>query len=354
MSAFRTLEWVASAAGAPLLRLIDQRRLPTSVEFLECRTSDEVADAIRKMAVRGAPAIGAAAAFGLVLGAREAASAVGTDFREAFEAACRRMAGTRPTAVNLFWAIDRMQRRFEALLPQGVQAVVAGLEAEALAIAEEDVAINRCIGRNGAAVIRGGDGILTHCNTGSLATAEYGTALGVIRAAHEEGKGIHVYVDETRPFLQGARLTLWELMQEGIPATLITDNMAGYVMKKGLVQVVVVGADRVAGNGDVVNKIGTYSVAVLARAHRIPFYVAAPLSTVDLGMARGDDVPIEERDPSEVTHLFGVQVAPEGADVLNPAFDVTPSELVTGIITERGIARPPYHRSLPALFHEAR
>lgn len=361
MSAFRTIEWARSADGRPLLRLIDQRKLPTRIEYLECRTSAEVAEAIRSMVVRGAPAIGATAAFGLVLGVQEAAVEAGsgvrgggeprTDaFRQAFEAVCRRMAETRPTAVNLFWAIERMRNRFEALLPEGVQATVEGLEAEALAIAEEDVSVNRRIGRHGAAVIRSGDGVLTHCNTGSLATVEYGTALGVLRAAHEEGKQIHVYASETRPFLQGARLTVWELMQDGIPATLITDNMAGYVMKNGLVQVVVVGADRVAANGDVVNKIGTYSVAVLAQAHRIPFYVAVPLSTIDLSVAQGADVTIEEREPAEVTHVFGVQVAPEGAAVLNPAFDVTPHDLVTGIITERGIARPPYHLSLPALF----
>lgn len=377
MSGLRALEWVVPVDGRPFLRLLDQRTLPSQIEYVACRTCAEVADAIRNMVVRGAPAIGAAAAFGLVLGAMEAAEEAGAGasfagrvgapqrtqggqagvpgsvpgaFRTAFEARCRTMAATRPTAVNLFWAIERMRSRFEALLPQGPQAVVEGLEAEARAIADDDVAVNRRIGRIGAAVIRDGDGILTHCNTGSLATVGYGTALGVIRAAHEEGKRIHVYAGETRPFLQGARLTAWELLQDGIPVTLITDNMAGYAMKRGLIQVAVVGADRIAANGDVVNKIGTYAAAVLAKAHRIPFYVAAPLSSIDLKVAKGADVPIEERPASEVTHIWGVAVAPEGVDVLNPAFDVTPAELVTGIITERGIARPPYHLSLPALF----
>lgn len=357
ISGFRAMEWAGSSDGRPLLRLIDQRKLPARVEYVECRTSSEVAEAIRNMVVRGAPAIGAAAAFGLVLGAMEAAAEAGTGgsleaIREGFEARCRTMAGTRPTAVNLFWAIERMRSRFEALLPLGAQAMVDGLESEARAIADEDVSVNRRIGEIGAAVVRDGDGILTHCNTGSLATLGYGTALGVIRAAREQGKQIRVYASETRPFLQGARLTAWELLQDGIPVTLITDSMAADAMKRGLVQIVVVGADRIAANGDVVNKIGTYAAAVLARVHRIPFYVAAPLSTIDLKVARGADVPIEERPASEVTHIFGVPVAPEGVEVLNPAFDVTPAELVTGIITERGIARPPYHLSLPALFRD--
>lgn len=355
-----TLRWENGA-----LVLIDQRKLPTAFELVVCRTAEEVADAIRSMVVRGAPAIGAAAAYGVAIGARRLAEEVGAAegaaggrgqeraeaaFWKGFEEVCALMAGTRPTAVNLFWAIERMKKRAEELKPQGIAAVVQGLEAEAHRIAEEDVATNRRIGAHGASIIADGDGVLTHCNTGSLATVGYGTALGVIRAAHEQGKRVHVYVDETRPFLQGARLTAWELMQDGIPVTLITDNMAGFVMRQGRVQVVIVGADRIARNGDVVNKIGTYSVALLAKAHGIPFYVAAPLSTIDLSVPSGDAVTIEERDPKEVTHVFGVQVAPDGVQVFNPAFDVTPAELVAGIITEKGIARPPYEESLQRLF----
>ena len=333
------------------MSLIDQRKLPTAFEIVTCRTAEEVADAIRSMVVRGAPAIGATAAYGIAIGARRLALERGEEgFWSGFDELCRMMAGTRPTAVNLFWAIDRMKKRANELRPGGIDAVVRGLEEEAHRIAQEDVEVNRRIGEHGAAVIADGDGVLTHCNTGSLATVEYGTALGVIRAACEQGKRVHVYADETRPFLQGARLTAWELMQDGIPVTLITDNMAGYVMRAGRVQVVIVGADRIAKNGDVVNKIGTYSVALLAKAHGIPFYVAAPLSTIDLSVPSGDAVTIEERDPREVTHVFGVQVAPEGVSVLNPAFDVTPAELVAGIITEKGIARPPYEESLSRLF----
>ena len=352
-----TLHWDGEA-----LRLIDQRKLPVSVEFVECRTAEDVADAIRHMVVRGAPAIGAAAAYGIAIGARrlagdphDRAPLAGDDpgaFWRGFESLCSHMAATRPTAVNLFWAIERMKGRAEELRSRGagLDEIVRELEREADAIAEEDVAVNRLIGTHGAEVIADGDGVLTHCNTGSLATVEYGTALGVIRAAHEQGKRIRVYADETRPFLQGARLTAWELMQDGIPVTLIADNMAGYVMQKGMVQVVIVGADRIAANGDVVNKIGTYSVALLARAHGIPFYAAVPLSTIDLGVESGDAVTIEERDPKEVTHVFGVQVAPDGVDVFNPAFDVTPAEYVTGIITEKGIVRPPYRENLRRLF----
>lgn len=365
-----TLRWENGS-----LRLIDQRKLPAAFEIVTCRTAEEVADAIRHMVVRGAPAIGATAGYGIAIGVRRLAaeccgeeapggqdaagqsttgqSAAGQGeeaFWRGFDELCALMAGTRPTAVNLFWAIERMKQRAAELKPQGIAAVVSGLEAEAHRIAEEDIAVNRQIGAHGAEVIADGDGVLTHCNTGSLATVEYGTALGVIRAAHEQGKRVHVYADETRPFLQGARLTAWELMQDGIPVTLITDNMAGFVMKQGRVQVVIVGADRIARSGDVVNKIGTYSVALLAKAHGIPFYVAAPLSTIDLSVPSGDAVTIEERDPREVTHVFGVQVAPQGVPVLNPAFDVTPAELVTGIITEKGIVRPPYEENLKRLF----
>lgn len=320
------------------------------------------------MVVRGAPAIGAAAAYGIVLAAKDLAQACGAPgdsgadrpaaeregdadaFWSGLEAVFEQMATTRPTAVNLFWAIDRMRTRAAGCRGKGPDHVARALEDEADAILREDAEINRRIGQNGAALVGRGDGVLTHCNTGSLATADYGTALGVIRAAHEAGKGIHVYAGETRPFLQGARLTAWELLQEGIPATLITDNAAAHLMKKGLIRLVVVGADRVAANGDVVNKIGTYALAVLAKAHNIPFYAAVPLSTIDLGVASGDEVTIEERDPAEVTHVFGTRIAPEGIAVLNPAFDVTPHHLVTAIITEAGIVRPPYAQNVPALF----
>lgn len=362
--AFVTIEW-----DGKTLRLIDQRKLPTVVEYVQCRTAEEVADAIRAMVVRGAPAIGATAAYGIVIGARRLAGMAlnageGQDgpagaadgdlaaFWHRFEDLCAFMASTRPTAVNLFWAIDRMKERAAQLRLQGVglDVLVRELEKEADAIAQEDVVVNRQIGAHGAQLIADGDGVLTHCNTGSLATVDYGTALGVIRAAHEQGKRIRVYADETRPFLQGARLTAWELMQDGIDVTLITDNMAGYVMQKGLVQLVIVGADRIAANGDVANKIGTYSVALLAKAHGIPFYVAAPLSTIDMAIETGEQIAIEERDFKEVTHVGGVQVAPDGVKVLNPAFDVTPAELVTGIITENGIVTAPYDEGLRRLF----
>lgn len=347
-----TMEWKDG-----VLRLIDQRKLPTEVTYVECRTAEDVAQAIETMVVRGAPAIGASASFGLAIGVaqwfeKEKANDSG-QFLDFFQSLCDRMANTRPTAVNLFWAIERMKQKAIGLVEKGLDGVVAGLEAEALAIAREDVEVNRLIGRFGAQVIQDGDGVLTHCNTGSLATVDYGTALGVIRAAHEEGKSLRVYADETRPFLQGSRLTAWELMQDGIPVTLITDNMAGYLMRSGKIQVAIVGADRVTANGDVVNKIGTYSVAVLAKAHGIPFYAALPLSTIDMSLATGDEVPIEERNPREVTHILDVQVAPDGVDVLNPAFDVTPHEYVAGIITERGIVRPPFDQGLRRLFEEA-
>ncbi len=351
----RAIVWKGSE-----LSLLDQRKLPIQTEYVACRSADEVADAIRSMVVRGAPAIGATAAYGIVLGAKSLleqlskAQSKGDPIEDAFwnglAAVAEQMAGTRPTAVNLFWAIDRMRNRAARCRGSALDVVVQALEDEAEAIFREDAEINRRIGRHGASLIAHGDGVLTHCNTGSLATAEYGTALGVIRAAHEEGKGIHVYAGETRPFLQGARLTAWELLQEGIPATLITDNAAAHLMKRGLIQRVIVGADRVAANGDVVNKIGTYALAVLAKAHDIPFYAAVPRSTVDLTVASGDEVTIEERDPAEVTHVFGARIAPEGIAVLNPAFDVTPHHLVTAIITESGVIRPPYHDALRALF----
>ncbi len=339
-----------------LVRLIDQRKLPAELTYLECEHYREVAQAIKDMAVRGAPAIGVAAAFGLVQAVRQA---VQRELPEAelvrcFQEAADTLAATRPTAVNLFWAIERMTAKLRSVRGKGGDRILKALEAEARSIQAEDVAMNRRIGEYGARLIKDGWGVLTHCNAGALATAGYGTALGVIRAAHESGKSIHVYVDETRPLLQGARLTAWEMVQEGIPATLITDNMAGHFMQRGKINFVVVGADRIAANGDVANKIGTYTVAVLAREHGIPFYVAAPSSTVDLKLKTGADIPIEERSPSEVTAWGGKAVAPEGIAVANPAFDVTPARLVTGIITDRGIIYPPYDVNLARAFGAAK
>lgn len=337
----KTLEWRDGA-----LILLDQRKLPVEVTEVACRTVEEVAQAIETMVVRGAPAIGAAAAYGVVLGAR---AGVQGDVQQAVALACQRLGRTRPTAVNLFWALRRMQTRATELACQTASAVAEGLEAEAEAIYREDLAQNRRIGEYGAALVPPGAGILTHCNAGALATVDYGTALAVVRVAHETGKRIHVYAGETRPFLQGARLTAWELREDGIPLTLITDNMAAYVMAQGLVDLVVVGADRVTANGDVANKIGTYGVAILAKEHGIPFYVAAPWSTVDLSLLSGEAIPIEQRSPEEVTHVFGQRVAPEGVEVLNPAFDVTPHRYLTGLITEHGVLRPPFDRALAAV-----
>jgi methylthioribose-1-phosphate isomerase len=315
--------------------MIDQRRLPREQVFVTCRTYSQVAEAIRNMTIRGAPAIGVAAAMGVALGVLE-----GADFEEV----CRTLAATRPTAVNLFWAIDRMRRLHTSL--NGREDRVAAIIREAQQIRLEDIAICEAIGRNGASLIPDAKTVLTHCNAGALATAGYGTALGVIRAAVSAGKKIDVFAGETRPFLQGARLTAWELQQDGIPVTLITDNMAGHFLHSGRIGCVVVGADRIAANGDVANKIGTYSLAVLAKENGVPFYVAAPVSTLDLTLASGDSIPIEQRAASEVTHVFGVPIAPENMGVENPAFDVTPARYVTAIITERGIARPPYEQSL--------
>jgi methylthioribose-1-phosphate isomerase len=292
------------------------------------------------MVIRGAPAIGVAAAMGVALGVLHGAE---------FETVCDTLAATRPTAVNLFWALQRMKRLYASLRGRSISEIRERLVAEALAMRLEDIAINQAMGRQGAALIPDGKTVLTHCNAGALATAGYGTALGVIRAAIAAGKKIDVFADETRPFLQGARLTVWELQHDGIPTTLITDNMAGYFLKSGRIGCVLVGADRIAANGDVANKIGTYSVAVLAKENSVPFYVAAPVSTLDLTLASGDDIPIEQRSPAEVTHLFGVPVAPEGVAVENPAFDVTPHRYVSAIITERGVARPPYTESLRRL-----
>jgi methylthioribose-1-phosphate isomerase len=314
--------------------------------MVTCRTYQEVAAAIKDMIVRGAPAIGVAAAMGVALGVAEAAEA---DLDAQVETICRTLARTRPTAVNLFWAIDRMKALYASLRGRPIAEIRRALIEEALRVREEDIAICRAIGRNGAPLVVEGKTVLTHCNAGALATAGYGTALGVIRAAVEAGKRIDVFADETRPFLQGARLTAWELEQDGIPTTLITDNMAGHFMKSGRIGCVVVGADRIAANGDVANKIGTYSVAVLAKENNLPFYVAAPISTLDLKLASGDLIPIEERPAAEVTHIFGRRVAPEGIQVANPAFDVTPARYVTAIVTEKGVARAPYEESLRKL-----
>jgi len=320
--------------------MIDQTRLPREEVYVTCRDYREVADAIKTMVIRGAPAIGVAAAMGVALGVEEGAD---------FETVCDTLARTRPTAVNLFWAIDRMRTLHASLAGRPREEVIAAMVREARQVKIEDIAICRAIGDNGASLVPDHKTVLTHCNAGALATAGYGTALGVIRSAINLGKQIDVFADETRPFLQGARLTAWELQQDGIPTTLITDNMAGHFLHSGRIGCVVVGADRIAANGDVANKVGTYSVAVLAKENGVPFYVAAPISTFDLTLSSGDLIPIEQRPASEVTHVYGVAVAPDNIGVENPAFDVTPSRYVTAIITERGVARAPYEVSLRAL-----
>jgi methylthioribose-1-phosphate isomerase len=328
--------------------MIDQRRLPREEVFLRCRDHYEVAAAIKDMAIRGAPAIGVAAALGLALGVRTTRSE-GASLRAEWSDMCAALAATRPTAVNLFWAIERMRQRFRSLEPAGGDALRQGLLDEALAIQREDLAACRRMGDLGADLLPAEARVLTHCNAGALATAGYGTALGVVRSAVRLGKIKSVFADETRPWLQGARLTAWELLQDGIPTTLIADNMAGHLMSRGEINAVVVGADRIAANGDVANKIGTYTVAILAKEHGIPFYVAAPVSTFDLAAANGDAIPIEERPADEITHVAGRRIAPEGVLVRNPAFDVTPHRYVTAIVCERGVARPPYLESLRAL-----
>jgi len=332
------------------LELLDQTRLPAEIVYLKCRDYRDVADAIKRLSVRGAPAIGAAAAYGLVLAALSAAACRKEEFLARVRQAAAELAATRPTAVNLCWALDRLLARLGALESAGVDAMGAALFDEACAIYGEDVAGNRRMGEYGRELIPNEARILTHCNAGALATAGYGTALGVIRAAREAGKNVSVYAGETRPLLQGARLTTWEMLQEGIPVTLITDNMAGHLMAMRKVDLVIVGADRIAANGDAANKIGTYGVAVLAKEHGLPFYVAAPFSTIDFSLPSGAAIPIEERDHSEVTHLAGRAVAPEGVRVWNPAFDVTPHRLITAIITDRGVAYPPFGESLKTLF----
>jgi methylthioribose-1-phosphate isomerase len=332
--------------------MIDQRKLPAQEVYVRCKTPAEVARAIKTMVIRGAPAIGVAAAMGVAIGVRRSQSTGTQKLAAEFYKTCELLAATRPTAVNLFWAIERMKRSFAAAVAAGesVDQIKDRLDREAQAIHDEDVASCRAMGAYGAEVVPAEATILTHCNAGALATAGYGTALGVVRGAVERGKRVAVFADETRPFLQGARLTAWELVRDGIPTTVITDNMAGAIMRTGHIDLVVVGADRIAANGDTANKIGTYSVAVLAKEHDIPFYVAAPLSTIDLNTPDGASIPIEERNSREVTHLGGSQLTPDGALIRNPAFDVTPCKLITGIITERGIFRAPYTESLKRAF----
>jgi len=339
-----TLEWTDSG-----VRFIDQTKLPTEESYVTCTTCEQVANAIRTMIVRGAPAIGVATAMGIALGVQNSKAETVGELKRDFDRCCELIRQTRPTAVNLFWAIRRMQEKFESLRIRPIPQIKQALVEEAKRMHAEDIAANQAMGRLGATLMPSSGGVLTHCNAGALATCGYGTALGVIRAAVEQGKKIHVYADETRPFLQGSRLTAWELVKDGIPTTVISDNMAGTMMKQGKIGAIVVGADRIAANGDVANKVGTYTVAILAKEHKIPFYVAAPFSTIDLNTPDGSKIPIEQRNKEEVTHIAGKQIAPQGVQVENPAFDVTPAEYVTAIVTERGIARAPYAESLAKL-----
>jgi methylthioribose-1-phosphate isomerase len=340
----KTLEWTDDG-----VRFIDQTKLPTEEVYVTCGTYEEVADAIRTMIVRGAPAIGVAGAMGVALGVRESEADHVSELRRELEQICDTLAETRPTAVNLFWGIQRMKEKFDAVAELPVSQIKQALITEAQRMYLEDIAANEAMGRHGAVLLPSTGAVLTHCNAGALATCGYGTALGVIRAAVESGKKIQVYADETRPFLQGARLTAWELVKDNIPTTLISDNMAGAMMRQGKIGAVIVGADRIAANGDVANKVGTYTVAILAKEHGIPFYVAAPLSTIDMDTPDGSKIPIEQRSSREVTHFAGKQVAPDGVKVENPAFDVTPNEYVTAIITERGVAKAPFTESLKEL-----
>jgi len=339
----RTIEWTDDGVV-----MIDQRLLPNEEVYNTYQTVEEVAEAIESMVIRGAPAIGVAAAMGIALGIKNLSTK--DHLEEDFAKISSRIERTRPTARNLFWAIERMTRLFEENKEQPLDKIQSVLTTEAIAVHREDIEINQQIGKHGQQLFSKKMNLLTHCNAGALATAGYGTALGVIRAAVENGKNIQVFADETRPFLQGSRLTAWEMVKEGIPCTLITDSMAGYFMKSNQIQAVIVGADRIARNGDVANKIGTYSVAVLAKEHRIPFYVAAPLSTIDLDTPTGEEIPIEQRDTKEVTEIKGHTLAPAATSVANPAFDVTPNRLVSAIITEKGVVRVPYGESIPALF----
>ena len=340
----QTLEWTDKG-----VRFIDQTKLPTEETYVNCTTYQQVADVIRNMVVRGAPAIGVSAAMGIALGVKNSKAESTVDLKREFDQICDVIGKTRPTAVNLFWAIRRMQEKFETLRVRPIPRIKEALIEEAQRMHAEDIAINQAMGKHGAALMPASGGVLTHCNAGALATAGYGTALGVIRAAVEQGKKINVYADETRPFLQGARLTAWELVKDGIPTTVISDNMSGAMMRQGKIGAVIVGADRIAANGDVANKIGTYTVAVLAKEHGIPFYVAAPISTIDLETPDGSKIPIEQRNPAEVTTIAGKRMTPEGVQIENPAFDVTPAKYVTAIVTERGIARAPYDQSLADL-----
>src|SRR5216117_114003 len=344
----KTIEWTDEG-----VRIIDQRKLPMVEEYPVFKNYRDIAGAIRSMVVRGAPAIGVAAAMGIALGVRDSRAGNMSELREEFTEITEILASTRPTSVNLFWAIERMKRRFkESATDSSDKRVIADrLIHEALAIQAEDIEGNKRIGRFGQELLPNSGTILTHCNAGALATAGYGTALGVIRAAIENGKRLHVLADETRPFLQGARLTAWELWKDDIDVRVISDNMAGSFMRQGLIDAVIVGADRIAANGDVANKIGTYPVAVLAKQHELPFYVAAPMSTLDPNIPDGSSIPIEQRDPAEVTHIGGVRVVPDGVPVFNPAFDVTPNSFVTAIITDRGVAVPPYIENLRRLNH---
>jgi methylthioribose-1-phosphate isomerase len=344
---FKTIEWKGDR-----VRLLDQRRLPNEVRYIDCKDASAVARAIRTMAIRGAPAIGVAAAMGIAIAAIRMRSHRPEVFRKSMEKVCNQMRETRPTAINLFWAVGRMKRILDRNTSVHVEEIKARLEEEALKIFEEDIEVNRKIGEHGKILIQDGYGVLTHCNAGALATSGYGTALGVIYAAWGEGKRFQVFVDETRPMLQGCRLTAWELVQEKIPATVITDNMAGVLMKKGKINLVLVGADRIAGNGDTANKIGTYSLAVLSRWHAIPFYVAAPTSTIDSLLASGEGIPIEERSAEEVTHFRGKRIAPKEIKAFNPAFDVTPHDLIHAIITEKGIIRKPFKSNLRRMKRE--
>jgi methylthioribose-1-phosphate isomerase len=340
----QTLEWTESGVV-----FIDQTKLPTEEVYVTCTTHQQVADVIRNMVVRGAPAIGVAAAMGIALGVKNSKATNAADLKKDFDQICEAIRQTRPTAVNLFWAIRRMTEKFDTLRSRPIPQIQQALIEESQRMHAEDIAANQAMGRHGATLMPSSGGVLTHCNAGALATAGYGTALGVIRAAIEAGKKIHVYADETRPFLQGSRLTAWELMKDGIPTTVISDNMAGVMMQQGKIGAIVVGADRIAANGDVANKIGTYTVAILAKEHGIPFYVAAPISTVDLATPDGSKIPIEQRNKKEVTHIGGRQMTPDGVGIENPAFDVTPAKYIAAIITERGIARAPYKESLSEL-----
>jgi methylthioribose-1-phosphate isomerase len=338
--AVKTIEWKDNRVV-----MLDQRLLPHKEVHRICRDYEEVAQAIREMVIRGAPAIGVAAAMGVALGAWKSRE---KDFDRQFERIFATLSKTRPTAVNLFWALERMRKIYTDNRSRGVETVQRLLKEEAQKIYREDIAANRQLGKFGASLLRNARQVMTHCNAGALATAGYGTALGVIRALKESGKQVEVWVNETRPFLQGARLTAWELKKEKIPATLVTDGMTGYLMQEGRIDTVVVGCDRVAANGDVANKIGTYGIAVLAKRHAIPFYVAAPTSSIDLNCPSGKDIPIEQRDPKEVSHIFGRSLAPKGIRIFNPAFDVTAHDLISAIITEKGVINPPYQQNIRA------